>query len=243
VRRQEDHDRAIRARRAGNGHGASVGQVAVYVRLSREAPLPGQSAMPACDVSSAAVHVLSARLRDVPSADGGPLPGLAEFLAAVPDHRRAQGRRHTLVSILALACAATAAGAKSLVAIAEWAADAPAAVLAALGVRRDPCGGALVVPSETTIRRALSGTDAGGLDEQLAAWLAAATVPQADEAGARISVDGKTMRGAIQAGAGPAARGRCRHHPGRPALPAGNRPLQPGSYQGQGADSAIPRPR
>jgi hypothetical protein len=31
-------------------------------------------------------------------------------------------------------------------------------VLAALGVRRDPCGGAWVVPSETTIRRALADT-------------------------------------------------------------------------------------
>ena len=104
------------------------------------------------------------------------------------------------MSILGLSCAATVAGAKSLVAIAEWAADAPAAVLAALGVRRDPCGGALLVPSETTIRRALSNTDAGALDEQLAAWLAAATIPQADEvAAARVSVDGKTMRGADQA--------------------------------------------
>jgi DDE_Tnp_1-associated len=133
--------------------------------------LPGQSAMPAADASSAAVHVLSARLGDVPCgvAEDGPLPGLAEFLAVVPDHRRAQGRRHSLLSVLCLACAATAAGAKSLVAIAEWAADAPVMVLAALRVRRDPCGGAWVVPSETTIRRALAGTDPGALDAQLAA--------------------------------------------------------------------------
>jgi predicted transposase YbfD/YdcC len=157
--------------------------------------------MPAAGGSSAAVHVLSARLREVSCGEeGGPLPGLAEFLAAVPDHRRAQGRRHTLVSILALACAATVAGAKSLVAIAEWAADAPAAVLAAVGVRQDPCGGALVVPSETTIRRTLSFTDPAALDEQLAAWLAAAAVPEAGEAGpAGVAVDGKTMRGAVQA--------------------------------------------
>jgi DDE_Tnp_1-associated len=165
--------------------------------------LPGQSAMPAADASSAAVHVLSARLGDVPSGGaegGGPLPGLAEFLAVVPDHRRAQGRRHSLVSVLCLACAATAAGAKSLVAIAEWAADAPVMVLAALRVRRDPCGGAWVVPSETTIRRALAGTDPGALDEQLAAWLAAATVPEADQtAAAQVMVDGKTLRGAVQA--------------------------------------------
>ncbi len=46
-------------------------------------------------------------------------------------HRRARGRRHSLVPVLGMSCAATVAGAKSLVAIAEWAADASAAVMAA----------------------------------------------------------------------------------------------------------------
>ncbi len=164
--------------------------------------MSGQSAMSAADASSAAVQVLSARLGDVPPGGeaGGLLRGLAEFLAVIPDHRRAQGRRHSLVSILGLACAATAAGARSLVAIAEWAQDAPAAALAGLGVRRDPCGGALVAPSETTIRRALSDADPGALDEQLAAWLAASAVPGADDvAAARVAVDGKAVRGAVQA--------------------------------------------
>ena len=164
--------------------------------------MPGQSAMPAADASSAAVHVLSARPGDVlPGGKaGGPLPGLAGFLAAVPDHRRAQGRRHSLACVPGLACAATAAGAKSLVAIAERAADAPAAVPAALVVRRDPCGGAWVVPGETTIRRALAGADPGALDEQLAAWLAAAAAGEADEqAAGRVMADGKTVRGAARA--------------------------------------------
>jgi hypothetical protein len=110
--------------------------------------------------------------------------GLPEFLAGVPDYRRAQGRRHDLACILGLACAAVAAGSKSLVAIAEWAAAAPDAVLDCLGVRRHPCGGARVVPSETTIRRALSGANAGALDERLAAWLAGDEVPAA------VAVDG-----------------------------------------------------
>ena len=153
--------------------------------------MPVQSAMPAGGGASAAVHVLSA-----PIADGwcGELPGLAGFLAAVPDHRRAQGRRHALATVLALACAAVAAGAKSLVAITEWAADAPGAVLACLGVRRDPCGGAWVVPSETTIRRALSRVDPAALEERLAAWQQAHA-----HAGAGAAVDGKTVRGAVQA--------------------------------------------
>ena len=150
--------------------------------------MPGRSAMSSAGDSSAAVHVLSARLGDGPSA----MARLPEFLAGVPDHRRAQGRRHSLTSILGLACAAVAAGSRSATAIAEWGADAPGAVLDCLGVRTDPCGGARVVPSETTIRRALSGADAGALDERLAAWLAAGDVP------ATVAVDGKTLRGAIQ---------------------------------------------
>ena len=151
-----------------------------------------QSAMRDAAASSAAADVLSARLGDgVPAAPGGLLPGLRSFLAGVPDHRRAQGRRHGLASIPGLACAAVAAGSKSLAAIAERAADAPEAVLAGLGVRRDPCGGAWVVPCETTIRRALSGMDAGALDERLAAWLAACAVPGAGLAG--LAADGKTL--------------------------------------------------
>jgi len=164
--------------------------------------MPGQSAMPAAGRSTAAIHVLTARLEDVlPGADGGLLPGLAQFLAAVADHRRAQGRRHSLVSVLSLACAAVAAGARSLVAIAEWAADAPGHALDSLGVRRDPCGGALVVPSETTIRRTLCDTDPDTLDEQLAAWAAPAADPAPHDdtmPAAQVMVDGN--RCAAQSG-------------------------------------------
>jgi predicted transposase YbfD/YdcC len=159
--------------------------------------MPGQSAMPATDAASARRSCPSSRLGDdLP--DGVQPVILTAVLAAVPDHRRAQGRRHALASILALACAAVAAGAKSLVAIAEWAADAPEAVLACFGVRQDPCGGARVVPSETTIRRALSGIDAGSLDERLAAWLLARAGAVPAGGLAAIAVDGKTLRGAVQ---------------------------------------------
>src|SRR5258707_6910409 len=96
--------------------------------------------------SSAAVHVLSARLGDDP-APGACLP---EFLAGVPDHRRAQGRRHSLTSILGLACAPVAAGAESLVAIAGRASAAPQGALDCLGVRTAPRGGARVVPRATS---------------------------------------------------------------------------------------------
>jgi len=68
-------------------------------------------------------------------------PDLLAYLATIPDPRARTGRRHPLVAILGLAAAAVLAGARSMVAIAEWAADAPQPVLAALGARRDPLSG------------------------------------------------------------------------------------------------------
>jgi hypothetical protein len=52
-------------------------------------------------------------------------PGLLERLALIPYPRDRRGWRHALVSVLALAAAAVLAGARSLTAIAEWAADMP----------------------------------------------------------------------------------------------------------------------
>jgi hypothetical protein len=53
------------------------------------------------------------------------------------DPRASTGRRHPLIAILALAAAAVLTDARSITAIAEWAADAPQPVRAALGARRD----------------------------------------------------------------------------------------------------------
>ncbi|MER6501872.1 hypothetical protein ABT218_21385 [Streptomyces sp. NPDC001455] len=69
-------------------------------------------------------------------------------------------------------------GATSLLAISEWAADGPPAVLDRLGVRRCPLSGTGPVPWETTIRRIQPG-------------------PKARRA---VAVDGKSLRGAARAG-------------------------------------------
>jgi DDE_Tnp_1-associated len=167
--------------------------------------MDSQSAMPAADAASTVIDFLSARMGDVPASgeEAGKLPGLLEFLAQVPDRRRVRGRRHRLAAILALACAAVAAGSRSLTAIAEWAAAAPAAVLAAFGVRRDPRAESWVVPSETTIRRALNKVDADALDAQVSAWLLALAGYGGEQYPGEamvVAVDGKTARGARQAG-------------------------------------------
>ena len=52
-------------------------------------------------------------------------PHLLAYLTTVTDPRTRSGRRHRLVAILVLAAAAVLAGARSIAAIAEGAADAP----------------------------------------------------------------------------------------------------------------------
>jgi hypothetical protein len=60
-------------------------------------------------------------------------PRLLAYLATIHDPRRASGRRHPLAAILATAAAAVLTGARSVTAIAEWAAEAPQPVRAAVG--------------------------------------------------------------------------------------------------------------
>jgi predicted transposase YbfD/YdcC len=124
---------------------------------------------------------------------------LLVYLAAVPDPRRGCGRRHPLVAILALAAAAVLAGARSITAIAEWAADTPQPVRAALGARRD-APDYFTVPAEATIRRALARLDADALASAVGAWLADRDRPPtpgpATSQRRAVAVDGKTLRGA-----------------------------------------------
>jgi DDE_Tnp_1-associated len=136
---------------------------------------------------------------------------LLAYLAAVPDPRAARGRRHPLVAILAMAAAAVLAGARSIAAIAEWAADAPQPVRAALGARRG-APDHWAVPAEATIRRTLARLDADALATAVGAWLVdrqrhdrcdGAALAQRQRPRQRaVAVDGKTLRGAHPHGDG-----------------------------------------
>src|SRR5512132_1753290 len=124
-------------------------------------------------------------------------PSLLAYLATIPDPRTLRGRRHPLIAILAMAAAAVLGGARSVTAIAEWAADAPQPVRAALGARRD-APDHWSVPAEATIRRTLGRLDPQALATAIGAWLA-----DRDRAGRRrraLAVDGKTLRGAKRDG-------------------------------------------
>lgn len=114
---------------------------------------------------------------------------LVEVFAAVPDPRAARGVRHSVAVILTLAQLAVLAGARTLVAIGEWAHDADRDTLVSAGI---PAGARL--PSESATRRTLALVDPAGLDLLVAAW---AWVRTGVIGGRRvIAIDGKTMRGA-----------------------------------------------
>jgi DDE_Tnp_1-associated/Transposase DDE domain len=115
------------------------------------------------------------------------LPGLLAVLASVADPRHRRGVRHRLAVILGLAVCAVLAGARSFTAIAEWAADADADTLRALGVTG-------TVPSESTFRRVLQRLDADAFDDLAGRWAAQRTTPGPGKRRA-IAVDGKTLRG------------------------------------------------
>jgi predicted transposase YbfD/YdcC len=140
----------------------------------------------------AALHQL-ARPDDLPPAvtDGpGQLGDLREHLIGVPDPRARRGVRHTFMSILLVAASAVLGGARSFIAIGEWAGDAPQHVLKTLGARRDRHRDRYQAPDEATLRRALQAVDGELLDTAIGAWLSglASTVTA-------IAVDGKTLRG------------------------------------------------
>ena len=131
--------------------------------------------------------------------DGAELHGyrsLLKYLEAVPEPRRKCGIRHRAAVVLAFAVAAVLAGADSVTAIIEWAADAPPDVLAALDARCDRRG-RRVPPSASTFRRLLRLLDAEAAAAGFGTWLKGQVMAGlADATALVIALDGKTVRGA-----------------------------------------------
>ena len=150
--------------------------------------------MPAC--SSSPIAAVAHRLTAPAALAPDQCRSLLDDLAQIADPRQRRGRQHALGAVLAVAVAAVLAGARSLAAIGEWAADAPQPVLAALGARPDPLRGSYRPPGEATVRRVLGRVDPDALDQVIGRWLADQQPPAPRPAWRRaVAVDGKTLRG------------------------------------------------
>lgn len=73
------------------------------------------------------------QLRPHPKAEESKVPGLLERLTQVPNPRDPRGVRHPLVTVLTLTACAVPAGTRSLLAVGEYVADTPPALLKRLG--------------------------------------------------------------------------------------------------------------
>jgi hypothetical protein len=116
---------------------------------------------------------------------------LIRVLMSLPESRARRGIRHDQSAILAVAICAVLGGARSYVAIAEWAKRCAQNQLRRLGLRRNARTGLYQPPSEPTIRRVLQGIDAEQVDRALTGWVSSLG-PSQPEA---IALDGKTLRG------------------------------------------------
>lgn len=119
--------------------------------------------------------------------------GLIDLLKTVVDPRKPRGVRHPVITVVAIAICAALTGARSFTAIAEWAETLGPEALRKLGSKRSQ------PPSEPTIRRVLQRLDADMLDSKIGSWL----VLHYPLAGRAVAVDGKTLRGAHDAGQRP----------------------------------------
>lgn len=122
---------------------------------------------------------------------------LIEVFAAMPDFRKARGKRHPLTAIFALACCAMLCGARSYSAIAEWGRNYGARIAQALGFTHAP-------PCAATLHTIFRHVNRDEFAVRLGAWADSVVgrLPTAPEtAEIAVALDGKTLRGSKKQGA------------------------------------------
>jgi len=118
------------------------------------------------------------------------MQSLPHFFADIADPRRAQGRRHRVSTVLAIAAGAVLSGMRGYKAIYDWAASLGDKARRRFGCRYE--NGGHSVPSEFVIRDVLIRVAPDELDRALQRWNEAYGMQ--DES---LAIDGKTMRNAI----------------------------------------------
>jgi len=123
------------------------------------------------------------------------VPPLTDFLAEIPELRKAHGKRYPLLALLLYVCVAMLCGRRSQAAIADWGKDYGQPWLAQMGLRGRS-------PSQSTIHRLFKGISREQVEHALCRWalnvLRHLAPGQELEA---IAIDGKTLRGSAKQGA------------------------------------------
>lgn len=112
-----------------------------------------------------------------------PVTSLWYFLHTIPDHRRAQGKRHNLPTVLILAILAICSGAASYQAISEWTVNYQE------HLRENVSFIAFHTPNKATFHRVFAKLDIKAFEQSLGQWLQTII---ATEKGEGIAIDGKT---------------------------------------------------
>jgi len=126
--------------------------------------------------------------------------GLIEYLRSIPDHRKKRGIRHCSLSILAVSVCAVLSGAKTYIAVAEWASRCSQAMLVKLWCPKSNKTGKRVPPSEPTLRRFLGEADAEAVDKTVNAWLERESKRPKRNKNRVLALDGKTLRASARKG-------------------------------------------
>ena len=142
--------------------------------------------------------ILSQPIEDVSyKTGGGKMPlkaeymySLPDFFKDIPDPRRAQGRRHSIPTVLGIAVGAVLCGMRGYKAIWDWADSLSQNARSRFCCRFEE--GKYTVPSETVIRNVLISVDPVSLDKALQNWNEVYGVEDKS-----LAVDGKVMRNAI----------------------------------------------
>ncbi len=119
------------------------------------------------------------------------LQRMRQQLKEIPDIRKARGKRHSVVTVLAIAICAMLSGNKHYNSIWEWTKRASQSKLKRLGCRYHEEKKRYIPPSEPTIRRILQSVPAEEVEKILNEWIKNLGLEEDDSA-----TDGKVIRGA-----------------------------------------------
>ena len=112
---------------------------------------------------------------------------LWEALGSVPDHRRAEGKRYPLASLLLIAIAAMLAGRRDQLGIVRWGRKLSAETLAAIGIERSR------VPAPSVWCELFRDLNIVALEQALGVWV------RGGKPAGHVAIDGKRLRGSATA--------------------------------------------